>query len=88
MHRCICRGSLKAEVPGHQLLARLDVFRVDRAPNRHVAFGYGAHHCLGRILAEMEVEALLAEHRQHGGMSALQNPTGFIRNATYDTDAR
>lgn len=38
-----------------------DVFRVDRAPNRHVAFGYGAHHCLGRILAEMEVEALLAE---------------------------
>lgn len=38
-----------------------DVFRVDRSPNRHVAFGYGAHHCLGRILAEMEVEALMAE---------------------------
>lgn len=38
-----------------------DVFRVDRAPNRHVAFGYGAHHCLGRILAEMEVEALFRE---------------------------
>lgn len=38
-----------------------DTFRVDRSPNRHVAFGYGAHHCLGRILAEMEVEALFAE---------------------------
>ncbi|WP_374527093.1 cytochrome P450 [Novosphingobium sp.] len=38
-----------------------DAFRVDRSPNRHVAFGYGAHHCLGRILAEMEVEALFAE---------------------------
>ena len=38
-----------------------DMFRVDRTPNRHVAFGYGAHHCLGRILAEMEVEALLTE---------------------------
>lgn len=38
-----------------------DVFRVDRAPNRHVAFGYGAHHCLGRILAEMEMEALFRE---------------------------
>jgi len=38
-----------------------DVFRVDRSPNRHVAFGYGAHHCLGRILAEMEVEALFRE---------------------------
>ncbi len=38
-----------------------DAFRVDRTPNRHVAFGYGAHHCLGRILAEMEVEALFRE---------------------------
>lgn len=38
-----------------------DQFRVDRTPNRHVAFGYGAHHCLGRILAEMEMEALFRE---------------------------
>lgn len=38
-----------------------DEFRIDRSPNRHLAFGYGAHHCLGRILAEMEVEALFAE---------------------------
>jgi cytochrome P450 len=38
-----------------------DVFKVDRSPNRHVAFGYGAHHCLGRILAEMELEALFRE---------------------------
>jgi cytochrome P450 len=38
-----------------------DAFRIDRSPNRHLAFGYGAHHCLGRILAEMEVEALFAE---------------------------
>jgi len=38
-----------------------DRFMVDRSPNRHVAFGYGAHHCLGRILAEMEVEALFRE---------------------------
>ena len=38
-----------------------DRFCVDRSPNRHVAFGFGAHHCLGRILAEMELEALLHE---------------------------
>ena len=38
-----------------------DQFRVDRNPNRHLGFGYGAHHCLGRILAEMEVEALFGE---------------------------
>ena len=38
-----------------------DAFRIDRPPNRHVAFGYGAHHCLGRILAEMEMEARFRE---------------------------
>jgi len=36
-------------------------FLIDRSPNRHLGFGYGAHHCLGRILAEMEVESLFAE---------------------------
>lgn len=44
-----------------QAFPQPDRFRVDRSPNRHVAFGYGAHHCLGRILAEMELEALLRE---------------------------
>lgn len=42
----------------------------------------------GVIIRDAGLERLLAEHRQHGGMSALQNPTGFIRNATYDADAR
>ena len=36
-------------------------FRVDRSPNRHVAFGYGAHLCLGQALAKMEMRALYAE---------------------------
>ena len=36
-------------------------FRVDRRPNRHVAFGYGAHHCLGNVLAKLEMRALFAE---------------------------
>jgi cytochrome P450 len=36
-------------------------FRVDRDPNPHLAFGFGAHLCLGRVLAKMELEALYRE---------------------------
>ncbi|MBI1179161.1 MAG: cytochrome P450 [Alphaproteobacteria bacterium] len=36
-------------------------FRIDRAPNRHLAFGYGPHLCLGQYLAKMEMRALFAE---------------------------
>jgi cytochrome P450 len=36
-------------------------FRVDRNPNRHLAFGYGIHLCLGQFLAKMEIRALLKE---------------------------
>jgi sigma-E factor negative regulatory protein RseA len=42
----------------------------------------------GRVVRDAALERLLAEHRQHGGMSAFQTSTGFIRNATYDADAR
>ena len=36
-------------------------FIADRRPNRHVAFGLGAHHCLGNILAKMEMRHLYQE---------------------------
>ena len=36
-------------------------FKVDRKPNRHVAFGYGAHLCLGQHLAKMEMRILWEE---------------------------
>jgi sigma-E factor negative regulatory protein RseA len=35
------------------------------------------------MIRNPEVDALLAQHRQHGGMSALQAPVGFLRTATY-----
>ncbi|OYW26894.1 MAG: cytochrome [Caulobacter sp. 12-67-6] len=36
-------------------------FRIDRTPNKHVAFGYGAHVCLGQHLARMEMRVLWEE---------------------------
>ncbi len=38
-----------------------DVFKPDRKPNRQLAFGYGAHLCLGQHLAKMEMRILFEE---------------------------
>jgi cytochrome P450 len=36
-------------------------FDVGRDPNRHLAFGYGVHFCLGAALARMEMTSLFTE---------------------------
>src|SRR4029453_15207165 len=36
-------------------------FNIGRSPNRHVAFGFGAHVCLGASLARMEIRLAFAE---------------------------
>ena len=40
-----------------------DPFRFDvgRQPNKHLAFGFDVHYCLGAMLARMELKALLTE---------------------------
>ena len=40
-----------------------DPFRFDvgREPNKHVAFGYGVHFCMGAALARMEVGSFFTE---------------------------
>lgn len=42
----------------------------------------------GVMLRDPQLEEFLAAHRQFGGMSALQMPAGFLRNATYESSQR
>jgi hypothetical protein len=53
---CYPSGNRDEEVFEHP-----DEFRVDRSPNRHLAFGYGAHLCLGQHLAKLEMRILWEE---------------------------
>jgi cytochrome P450 len=36
-------------------------FKIDRTPNKHLAFGYGSHLCLGQHLAKMEMRIFWEE---------------------------
>lgn len=72
-----------ASVPTQQTAAPVEVSAA-AAPSNAVVVNTGQ----GPLIRDARLEELLAEHRQNGGMSALQMPTGFIRNATYDAAGR
>ena len=40
------------------------------------------------MLRDPQLDELLAAHRQHGDATALQMPTGFLRNATFEVPGR
>jgi cytochrome P450 family 142 subfamily A polypeptide 1 len=44
--------------------ADADRFRVDRQPNEHLAFGHGAHFCLGASLARLELRVMFETLRE------------------------
>jgi cytochrome P450 len=54
-----------------------DRFDITRSPNKHLAFGYGAHLCLGQHLAKLEMKMLWEEiiprlsHIEHAGPARL-----------------
>ena len=44
-----------------QIFEEPDVFHVERSPNPHLAFGFGAHFCLGASLARLELRVMFEE---------------------------
>ncbi|MBV9540598.1 MAG: cytochrome P450, partial [Alphaproteobacteria bacterium] len=57
-----------------------DKFRVDRENNRHVAFGYGAHVCLGQHLAKMEIRAFFKELLSRLDDIEMTGPTSRVKS--------
>ena len=57
-------------------------FRADRNPRAHVAFGYGAHLCLGAPLARMEAQAVLRELVARVSRVSLSGPTSWSTNSS------
>jgi cytochrome P450 len=55
-------------------------FEVRRAPNPHLAFGHGAHHCLGASLARTEIRVVLEELLARWGDIELAGPVEWARS--------
>ncbi|MEM5343645.1 cytochrome P450 [Paraburkholderia azotifigens] len=54
----LCYGSANHD---EEVFPQPFMFNIDRKPNRHLAFGAGAHVCLGQHLANMEMRILFEE---------------------------
>jgi len=59
-----------------------DPFRFDiaRSPNRHLAFGFGAHVCLGASLARMEIRLAFAELLARIETFSAEGPVEWMPN--------
>ncbi len=59
-----------------------DTYRADRNPRSHIAFGHGAHMCIGAPLARMEAQAVLRELVTQVSAIAPAAPTVWSTNTS------
>lgn len=59
-----------------------DEYRADRNPRMHLAFGYGAHMCLGAPLARLEAQAVLRELVAHCSRIELAGDVKWSTNSS------
>ena len=74
---------------------RPDEFDVTRSPNEHMAFGFGAHHCLGNQLARLELRAMvdtvlrrLPDLTVTAAGPLAERPASFVSGREIETDER
>ena len=67
-----------------------DLFKIDRTPNLHLAFGTGPHFCLGSNLARTEIRILLEELFARlpdihvpAGVSATRGPNSLVTTISH-----
>jgi cholest-4-en-3-one 26-monooxygenase len=58
-----------------------DRFRIDRWPNRHIAFGVGEHVCLGAHLARLELRCAFGALRERLVSAELSEPAARARSS-------
>lgn len=56
-----------------------DTFDITRRPNKHIAFGYGPHMCIGQHLAKIELRIMLEELLPHIESLELVDDTKMIQ---------
>ena len=69
-----------ASDPGGDEDVFVDPFRFDvaRSPNEHLAFGFGAHFCLGNSLARLEISVMLEQIQERLPDLALADPAAPV----------
>jgi len=64
-----------------EVFADGNVFRIDRNPNHHIAFGVGEHVCLGAHLARLELRCAFAALRKRLRHAELSGPIERARSS-------
>jgi len=58
-----------------------DQFDITRNPNHHIAFGFGAHFCLGVHLAKLETKCLLREFAKRIDSFEVAGQVDYLRSS-------
>jgi sigma-E factor negative regulatory protein RseA len=69
-------------------LARLDKLPASPVPPVFTVAGSQTLAEESVMIRDRQLDELMSAHRQFGGTSALQNPAGFLRNATFEGSGR